>query len=65
MWYAILIIALMVAVLMWQFYKVCLHAYIAFMVDQDVKQPTTEECRKWFRYALKRCYSINNNPKRL
>ena len=58
MWYVILGVALVAAVFMWQFYKIWLHAYVAFMVSQDVRQPTTDECREWFHKALQHLIGI-------
>ena len=52
MWYAILGAALAVAVFMWQFYKVSLHAYIGYIVANNVKQPDKSELRQWIHWAV-------------
>lgn len=56
MWYAILIIALIVSIFMWQIYRIWLHAYIGYMVNNNVKQPDKSELKQWIHWAARHLY---------
>ncbi len=57
MWYWILGSALVIAVFMWQLYKIWLHAYIGYMVANNVKQPDKSEMRQWIHWAVRHMLS--------
>lgn len=57
MWYAILIVLLIIAVFKWQIYKLSLRAYVGFMKNNEVKQPTESEVREWIHWAAKNMFN--------
>ena len=53
MWYAILIILLIIEAIKSFFRKIQFSAYVGFMVENDVTQPTESEMKEWILWAAK------------
>ena len=53
MWYAILIILLVIAIIKCKLYKIQFSAYVGFMVKNNITQPTKSEMQEWIKWAAK------------
>lgn len=51
MWYAVLIILLLYAVLKWQIYKYALNVYIGFTLDKQLE--TYAAAHEWVKYIIR------------